>query len=492
MQPNRLFKQEELTTMMQELSNPYPVMSGDYPDPSIVRVGNDYYMVHTSSYYAPGLLIWHSTDLSHWEPLTYVIDEYSGDIWAPELVFIDGTFYLYFPANGTNYVTTSAKPEGPWTTPIDLKVSGIDPGHLLCPDGRRYLYLSRGYMTELAADGLSVLGEPQKVYEGWPIPEDWVVEGFTLESPKLLYKDGYYHLISAQGGTSGPATSHMVVSSRSRSPFGPWEHSPYNPVIHTYSRAERWWSQGHGTLIDTAAGEWWIVYHAYERDYHTLGRPTLIQPVEWTEDGWFRIAEPSSATERLEQLREAGASNAISLSDRFDSSRLGWQWRFYKEHDKSRYTVGDGKLVLQCKSSSSSPADSGPLMCIPYDHAYEAEVEVEVTPGAEAGLILYYNEKCYCGIAFTEQSIHRYRRAEKGMAMSNSCNKLHLRLINDHHEIKLYYRQDGQSWIKFPQAMEVSGYHHNTIGDFLSLRLGVFAAGQGEAVFRNFKYKALE
>lgn len=211
---------------MQKLPEPYPIMSGDYPDPSIVRVGSNYYMVHTSSYYAPGLLIWHSTDLIHWEPVTYVIKEYFGDIWAPELVFVDGIFYLYFPANGTNYVTTSVKPEGPWTAPIDLKVNGIDPGHLLSPDGKRYLYVSKGYMTELAPDGLSVLGEPQKVYEGWTIPEDWDVEGFALESPKLMYKDGYYHMIAAQGGTAGPATSHMAVSARSRDPWGPWEHSP--------------------------------------------------------------------------------------------------------------------------------------------------------------------------------------------------------------------------------------------------------------------------
>jgi xylan 1,4-beta-xylosidase len=205
-------------------------------------------------------------------------------------------------------------------------------------------------------------------------------------------------------------------------------------------------------------------------------------------------ASSLAAFKGVSNAASTGTSLAVAaLSDRFTSSQLGWQWRFYKEYDPSRFTVGsDEKLVLKCKSSSTSPADSGPLLCIPYDHAYEAEVEVEVTPGAEAGLILFYNENCYCGIAFTGKSIYRYRRAEKGMVLPNLFNRLHLRLVNDHHEIKLYYSPDGQVWTKFPQVMEVSGYHHNTIGDFLSLRLGIFTAGQGEAIFRNFKYKPLE
>ena len=109
-----------------------------------------------------------------------------------------------------------------------------------------------------------------------------------LESPKLNEHNGYYYLTSAQGGTAGPATSHMVVSARSKSVTGPWENSPYNPIVHTYSATDSWWSKGHGTLIDDVNGNWWIVYHAYANGYHTLGRSTLIEPIEWTEDGWYR------------------------------------------------------------------------------------------------------------------------------------------------------------------------------------------------------------
>ena len=110
-----------------------------------------------------------------------------------------------------------------------------------------------------------------------------------LEGPKLLHKDGYYYMVSAEGGTAGPATSHMVVVARSKSVFGPWENSPYNPLVHTYSASDPWWSKGHGTLIDDAEGNWWVVYHAYAQGYHTLGRQTLIDPVEWTTDGWVKL-----------------------------------------------------------------------------------------------------------------------------------------------------------------------------------------------------------
>lgn len=95
--------------------------------------------------------------------------------------------------------------------------------------------------------------------------------------PKLTYRNGYYYLTSAQGGTAGLATSHMVVSARSKHITGPWENSPYNPVVHTYSAADDWWSKGHGTLVDDVDGNWWIFYHAYAKEYHTLGRSTLME-----------------------------------------------------------------------------------------------------------------------------------------------------------------------------------------------------------------------
>ena len=106
------------------------------------------------SYYAsfdyyPGLLVWHSKDLIHWERISHALNEYVGSVWAPDLVYVNGKFYIYFPAGGTNWVVVADSPEGPWSEPIDLKLSGfIDPGHILDAKGNRYLYLSRGYVVK--------------------------------------------------------------------------------------------------------------------------------------------------------------------------------------------------------------------------------------------------------------------------------------------------------------------------------------------------------
>ena len=131
----------------------------------------------------------------------------------------------------------------------------------------------------LADDGLSTTGPPKKVYDGWQYPADWVVEAFSQEGPKILKHGDYYYMMLAEGGTAGPATGHMVVAARSRTIEGPWENSPYNPIVRTRSQDERWWSKGHGSLVEDRAGKWWMVYHAYENGY-TLGRQTLLEPIE--------------------------------------------------------------------------------------------------------------------------------------------------------------------------------------------------------------------
>jgi len=308
------------------LVEPIAVLRGDYPDPSLVRVGHDYYMTHSSCMYGPGLQIWHSSNLTDWIPIGYALESYIGDVWAPDLVYVNDRFYIYFPANDTNYVIYADRAEGPWSTPIDLGVGGIDPGHLLGDDGTRYLFLNFGRVVKLSADGLNVADDAMiRVYDGWEIPVEWATEGKALESPKLFKRGPYYYMVSAQGGTAGPATSHMVIVARSKSPLGTWENSPLNPLVHTWTKEERWWSKGHGTLFDTPDGKWYIVYHAYEKDYYTLGRHTLLDSVEWTDEGWPRLAGATNEDKRLDDGRSP------ALSDDFMDHSLGWQWRILKK-----------------------------------------------------------------------------------------------------------------------------------------------------------------
>ena len=464
-----------------------PILGGDYPDPSVLRVGSDYYMTHSTFKYGPGLLIWHSRDLVNWQPVCNALAGFGGDIWAPDFIKYNDLFYIYYPADGSNWVVTALSPEGPWSEPVNLHVGHIDPGHCVGPDGKRYLHLSSGYLVQLSEDGLSTVGEVRKVYDGWQYPEDWNVEGFYLEAPKITIRNGYYYLTVAEGGTAGPSTSHMVVSSRSKTPWGPWEHSPYNPIIHTASREERWWSRGHGTLVDTPDGDWWIMYHAYEKGYHTLGRQTLLEPLEWTEDGWFRVPEGIRVGQPIRKPAGEAVSPGMPLSDSFKSHRLGLQWRFFGEHDRGRYILDGAGLTLKAKGTS--PSDCPPLLCIPVNHAYEAEVALMIEGNVSAGLLLYYSPQCCCGIEFSENCIAPFRTSYKICSIPYKEKQVFMRLVNDRHEIIFYYSSDGIEWVRIGHVIETSGFNHNVFEGFLSLRLGVYAAGDGKAVFRDFKYK---
>ncbi|MCW0481881.1 family 43 glycosylhydrolase [Gaoshiqia sediminis] len=466
-----------------------PVLGGDYPDPSIFRDGGDYYMTHSSFDYYPGLLVWHSTDLINWQRVGHALHQYVGSVWAPDLIKHNNRYYIYFPAGGTNWVVTAMSPEGPWSDPIDLKLPGyIDPGHVVDHEGKRYLYLSKGYIVKLTEDGLATDGEPVFNYEGWEFPKEWSTECFCLESPKSTVKDGYYHLIVAEGGTAGPATSHMVVSARSTSPYGPFENSPYNPIVHTESRNERWWSQGHGTLVDDVDGNWWIMYHGYEKGFHTLGRQTLMLPIEWTADQWFRVPEGVKSEDLIRKPAGKTSQNGTDLSDNFDRSELGLQWQFFKLYEPERVELKDGQLVLQAKGKSFD--ESSPLLVNSSDRHYEVIVEYTIEDDVTAGLCLFYNEKGNMRIAVNKDQFTVFNQKSAKIRVKNELGSHgFLRILDDENEISFYYSANGTDWNRVERSIDATGFNHNVFGEFLSLRAGVYAFGEGKATFDNFIYR---
>ena len=468
-----------------------PVLGGDYPDPSILRIGTDYYMTHSSFNYYPGLLIWHSTDLIHWERVGHALHQNVGSVWAPDLIRYKDYYYIYFPAGGTNWVVAAASPKGPWSAPVDLKLKGfIDPGHVVGPDGNRYLYLSKGFIVQLAEDGLSVAGLPKHIYEGWEFPKAWSTECFCLESPKSTVKDGYFYLTVAEGGTAGPATSHMVVSARAKSPYGPWENSPYNPIVHTDNRTERWWSQGHGTLVDDINGNYWIVYHAYEKDFHTLGRQTLMLPIEWTDAHWFQVPEGIRSSNKI--LKPAGllSVNGTDLSDDFSGDKLGLQWQWHNKISPGRIELNDGKLVLKAEGNSFD--DSSPLLVNSGDHKYEIQIEYTFDEGVTAGLCLYYNELANVRIAVDTARFSVFIQKNAKIREENLLgNHGYLKILNDDNEISFYFSADGKAWTRVERSLDATGYNHNVFGEFLSLRAGLFAFGKGKVIFDKFIYRKL-
>lgn len=467
-----------------------PIFAGDYPDPSIMRDGADFYMVHSSFIYYPGLIIWHSTDLINWEPVCSALHKYVGSVWAPDLVKQKDKYYIYFPANGTNYVVWAANINGPWSDPIDLKISEIDPGHVVDVSGKRYLHLSGGNCVSLADDGLSVTGSIRKVYDGWTIPTDWSVECFCLEGPKLRKVGDYYYLIVAEGGTAGPATSHMAVVARSKTPFGPWENSPYNPIVHTKSKAEKWWSKGHATLVDDVKGRWWLVFHGYEKGYYNMGRQTLLEPVEWTSDGWFKTPKGIETDQPIQKPFGKPVQGKRVISDDFSGKELGLQWQFYNEFDPTRFQFSGKGIIINAKGANVS--DCSPLLVQAADHSYNVQVEVQTEGDAMGALVLFYNEDAFAGIGAKNKDIQWIRRTYQASIEKDKIDHhTFLRLENKESQVNFYYSSDGMKWIKIANSFETSAFNQNAFGGFLSLRIGLCSVGKDKVTFKNFKYEAL-
>jgi xylan 1,4-beta-xylosidase len=473
-----------------------PLLAGDRPDPAILKDGADYYLTFSSFFSYPGLTIWHSRDLINWQPRKPALAKNIGSVWAVSLEKHQGRYFIYIPVRSPNgtFVIWADHIDGPWSDPIDLHLPDhIDPCHAVGEDGSRWLFLSGGNRIRLSDDGLATVGAVEHVYDPWRYPDDWVVEGFAPEGPKIHRHGDWFYLVTAVGGTAGPPTSHMVIAARSRSIHGPWEHCPHNPLVRTRHRDEKWWSRGHASLVEAPDGSWWSVYHGYENGFWTLGRQTLLDPIEWTSDGWFRM-KGGDLSQPIRKPRGGEAlPHGLRLSDDFRTFELGTRWSFYKPtpQESARVRVEDGVLAL--RASGAAPSNSSPLLLIASDQAYQFECDIEIAPGGVAGLLLFYDDKLYCGLGFDAERFvtHQYG-IERARPENPHGRAMRMRVTNDRHIVSFHTRNlDGTVWKRFDRIMEVSGYHHNVRHGFLMLRPGLYSAGAGEARFHNFQFRAL-
>jgi beta-xylosidase len=478
-----------------------PILAGDHPDPSIVKDGDDYFLTVSSFDAYPGLMIWRSRDLVNWRPIGPALQRNIGSVWAPELLKHQGRFYIYIPtkknaapgSKTTSWVIYADSIEGPWSDPIDLDLPNhIDPGHAVGEDGSRWLFLSKGDRVRLSDDGLSTVGAIEHVYDPWRYPDDWEVEGFSPEGPKVTRRGDYFYLILAVGGTAGPPTGHMVIAARAKSIHGPWEHHPRNPLVRTTRLEERWWSRGHATLVEGPAGDYWSVYHGYENGFWTLGRQTLLAPVSWTRDGWMEFGGGDLSRPIRKPRGGESQPHGAPLSDDFSTDRYGRQWRFFAPGPEEPSRIRRSPGVLHLKASGEAPSNSSPLLCGVGDPAYEFSCDIEIDPGARAGLLLFYDPQLYCGLGFDETNFitHQYG-IERGRPPNPHGRRMIIRVRNDRHIVSFHTSSDGRSWTRFDRGMEVSGYHHNVRGGSHMLKPGLYAAGAGEARFRSFTYRAL-
>ncbi|GAA1295944.1 glycoside hydrolase family 43 protein [Saccharothrix xinjiangensis] len=314
-----------------------PVIAGFHPDPSVCRVGEDYYLVCSSFEYFPGVPVFHSRDLVHWRQVGNALDRpsqlplppdasASDGIYAPTIRHHDGRFWLITTnvSSGGNFIVTAERPEGPWSDPVWIDLPGIDPDLVWDEDGNCWCAFA-------GAHGASFFGvqvarvdpEAGKVLEG-PFPA-WAGTGLQWPEAPHLYRVGeWWYLLIAEGGTE---RGHTVAIARAPSLSGPWEGAPHNPVLTHRGTNHPIQSTGHADLVTTPDGDWWMVLLAtrprgYSPNFHVLGRETFLTPVRW-EDGWPRVGpvnEREQAPSAWHPVEEDPAR------DDFDAPVLAHRW----------------------------------------------------------------------------------------------------------------------------------------------------------------------
>lgn len=489
-----------------------PVLGGDYPDPTVLRVGQRYYLTFSSFESSPALVLWRSDNLVDWEPLGPTCPEPWGSVFATDLVEHAGRFYMYVPFMPTTWSKVSEPTiavlwtddiEGQWHGPFDLGIRGyIDPGHAVGEDGRRYLFLNGVNRVRLTDDGLATDGPIEHVYDGWRYPEDWVVEAYSLEGPKHVRRGDWHYLVSAVGGTAGPATSHMVIVARSRSIDGPWENMPTNPLVRCTDPDQPWWSRGHGTLLEGPGGQWYLVYHAYEKGAQGLGRQVLLEPVDWSEDGWpvacgGDLRDPLPVPHDKQGACDEPGPHGFALSDSFERQSWGWRWTFDQPgpHENARADLDGTGLVLRGKGED--PGGASPMCLRAPDRSYRVEVTVDRIDSEQttAGLLLFFNHRLFLGLEVTSNCVQAWAggtRTWSSEPLPDGTRVLELAIEKREDVVDMYFRVPGQEdWQHYPLTLECSGYHANTVNDLVSLRPALFASGAGRARFTSFRYHAL-
>jgi xylan 1,4-beta-xylosidase len=344
----------------------------------------------------------------------------------------------------------------------------------------------------LTDDGLATAGAVEQAYDGWKYPDTWQTEAYALEGPKLFRRGAWFYLVSAVGGTAGPATSHMVIVARSRSIKGPWVNCPNNPILRTHSDKEAWWSRGHATMVEGPKKQWYMVYHGYENGYRTLGRQTLLEPLAWGPDGWPRALGGDLGLALPMPTGKAGVASGLARSDDFSKPAFGTRWSFYgaAPDEIARARVAGG--VLEMAAKGKSPADCSPLTQIVGDHAYEISVTLDIDEGAQGGLLLFYNDRLFVGLGHDGVRMTTWRGGHSSywQEPAPTTRRIHLKIINDHHILTQYYSLDGKNWTRHAIRSETSGYQANTIDDLAQLRPALYACGTGKVRFSDYRFQA--
>ena len=396
-----------------------PILPGFHPDPSICRVGEDYYLVNSSFEYFPGVPIFHSRDLMHWRQIGHCLTRPSQNpltgtrasdgIYAPTLRHHNGRFYMITTnvAGGGNFYVSANDPAGEWSEPVWIQQKGIDPSLFFDDDGKVYMTGNgtlwapvRGiYQCELDIETGRQLTETKFVWPG--------TGGAYPEAPHLFKRGGWYYLIIAEGGT---ADCHMVSAARSRSPWGPFEPCPHNPVLTHRSLMNPIQGAGHADFIEDHRGAWWAVFLGIrypEFGFHNLGRETFLAPLTWV-DNWPVVNDGNRVLPEMdvEQTLPPHSWPEEPVRDDFDAGRLRFCWNFLRNPNPDDVSlVEPGHLHLRCSPVTLDDLASPACILRRQQHfEFRAATKVEFQPGAvneEAGLTVLIDNRYHCEVALT-------------------------------------------------------------------------------------------
>ncbi len=493
-----------------------PVITGLSSDPSILRVEEDYYMVHSSFCYFPCIPVYHSRDLINWELIGHGITraeyahldglESGRGYWAADLSYYDGRFYIAatYRLNDVNglrrkqMITSAKRPEGPYEEPVFIEEDGIDPSLFCEEDGRRYMLLNRGArLMEISKDGKKVLSKPELLWYG--------NQKTTPEGPHLLKKDGYYYLIQAEGGTG---RGHSITISRSKNLKGPYESCPHNPILHQQEEAALVQCCGHGKFVETQYGEWYMVYlcaRMQDGRHGILGRETALDPVEWSLDGWPIInggRGPGVQQKRPRLPPWKPEKATLSKEGVIPWEDLSWVTpRAPYPHTIRKH--GSGLFLFGTKEDLNSTACLSIYLQKQLAFDFTVRFSLYVSKAEldkEFGLTCYYDENSYikfgvlwendrCSIILKEYVDRDYIREEQISISSMAPCCMELEIKTQGFTRVCSYRVKESDWISIgvcehTQYLSSEGLKKGK--RFTGAMVGVYAVGEAESRFEAF------
>ena len=484
-----------------------PIIKGFHPDPSICRVGEDYYLVTSSFEYFPGIPVFHSRDLIHWNqigncitdltslPMERVSD--SGGIWAPTIRYERGRFFVTSTLEGFgNFIVHATDPAAAWSKPVLVSVGGIDPS-LFFEDGRAYYCTNESLhsgieeitMCEVDVDTGALLSGQKTLWRG--------IGGGFLEGPHIYHIGEYYYLLAAEGGTN---FNHMITVARSNALWGPYESCPENPLLtNAHDTSKEVQCAGHGDLFQDHQGNWWIVHLATRLSRRTmthLGRETFLTPVCW-ENGWPVVGNQKKAAlecegplwipdksekknfeNRFERNCENTFENNCKNSDEksvakkvpiwqadFDKTDWEAEWIFLRKPDPSHYLRKDGILRLYPSTVSLSDKSGSIAFAAVRQPDFDCQVDTCFTfdamqIGDEAGLVLRLSSDfhyCFCKYKNEQGTFLCVKRkmddicyTDRQIPIENSA--LCLRIIACKEHYRFSYKTENGNYQDFAKA----------------------------------------